>query len=50
MYKRQVDGRSLRPLIQGQPLPELPAFIETCQNSRLPSSFYGVRAGGYKFA
>ena len=45
-----VDGHSLRPLIQGRPLPELPAFIETCQNSRLPSSFYGVRAGGYKFA
>jgi arylsulfatase A-like enzyme len=45
-----ADGRSLLPLMNGQPLPELPAFIETCQNSREPSSFYGVRAGGFKFA
>jgi len=45
-----ADGHSLRPLMAGQPLPETPAFIETCQNSRLPSSFYGVRAGGYKYA
>ena len=44
------DGRSLRPLMYAQPLPELPAFIETCQNSREPSSFYGVRYGGYKYA
>ncbi len=45
-----VDGRSLRPLMSSRPLPEMPAFIETCQNSREPSSFYGVRAGGYKYA
>ena len=45
-----ADGRSLAPLMHGRPLPELPAFIETCQNSREPSSFYGVRAGGYKYA
>ena len=45
-----VDGRSLLPLMNGQPMPETPAFIETCQNSREPSSFYGVRAGGFKFA
>mgnify|MGYP001194310976 FL=1 len=45
-----ADGRSLRPLMDGRPLPETPAFIETCQNSREPSSFYGVRAGGYKYA
>jgi arylsulfatase A-like enzyme len=45
-----VDGRSLSPLMHGRALPEAPAFIETCQNSREPSSFYGVRAGGYKYA
>lgn len=45
-----VDGRSLLPLIHGQTLPELPALIETCQNSREPSSFYGVRYEGYKYA
>lgn len=45
-----IDGRSLAPFIQGEPLAEQPAFIETCQNTREPSSFYGVRAGGYKYA
>jgi arylsulfatase A-like enzyme len=45
-----VDGRSLAPLMQGDSLPEAPAFIETCQNSREPSSFYGVRFGGFKYA
>ena len=45
-----ADGRSLRPLMDGRALAETPAFIETCQNSREPSSFYGVRAGGYKYA
>ena len=45
-----ADGRSLVPLMRSHPLPELPAFIETCQNSREPSSFYGVRFGGYKYA
>lgn len=45
-----ADGRSLVPLMHGEPLPELPAFIETCQNSREPSSFYGVRYRGWKYA
>lgn len=45
-----ADGRSLVPLMQGRALPETPAFIETCQNSREPSSFYGVRHNGYKYA
>lgn len=45
-----ADGRSLVPLMHGDALPEVPAFIETCQNSREPSSFYGVRYGGYKYA
>jgi arylsulfatase A-like enzyme len=43
-------GRSLRPLMDGKALPPVPAFIETCQNSREPSSFYGVRHGGFKYA
>jgi arylsulfatase A-like enzyme len=46
----QVDGRSLVPLLRGERVPEVPAFIETCQNSREPSSFYGVRYGGWKYA
>jgi arylsulfatase A-like enzyme len=45
-----IDGRSLVPLIYGEKWPEEPAFIETCQNSREPSHFYGVRFGGFKFA
>jgi arylsulfatase len=45
-----ADGRSLVPLMEGAELSELPALIETCQNSREPSSFYGVRYGGYKYA
>jgi arylsulfatase A-like enzyme len=45
-----ADGRSLVPLMEGAALSELPALIETCQNSREPSSFYGVRYGGYKYA
>ena len=45
-----VDGRSLVPLMRGESLPEIPAFIETCQNSREPSSFYGVRYRGWKYA
>jgi arylsulfatase len=45
-----IDGRSLVPFIYGENLPEEPAFIETCQNSREPSFFYGVRSGGFKYA
>ncbi|HQF69724.1 MAG TPA: hypothetical protein PLH39_00430, partial [Promineifilum sp.] len=45
-----AEGRSLRPLMQGKALPAVPAFIETCQNSREPSSFYGIRHDGYKYA
>lgn len=45
-----VDGRSLTTLMTGEQLDDIPAFIETCQNSREPSSFYGVRAGGWKYA
>ena len=45
-----ADGQSLVPLMHGERRPEAPAFIETCQNSREPSSFYGVRYGGYKYA
>ena len=45
-----ADGRSLMPFIHGESLDELPAIIETCQNSREPSSFYGVRYDGYKYA
>jgi len=45
-----ADGRSLVPLMHGGLLSEVPAFIETCQNSREPSSFYGVRYGGFKYA
>ncbi len=45
-----AEGRSLRPLMQGNTLPAVPAFIETCQNSREPSSFYGIRHDGYKYA
>lgn len=50
MLPTTADGRSLLPLANGEELPELPALIETCQNSREPSSFYGVRFGGYKYA
>jgi arylsulfatase A-like enzyme len=45
-----ADGRSLGPSMHGDPLPPLPAFIETCQNSREPSTFYGVRYQGWKYA
>ncbi len=45
-----ADGRSLLPFVHGDTLEERPALIETCQNSREPSSFYGVRYGGYKYA
>jgi arylsulfatase A-like enzyme len=45
-----ADGRSLIPLLQGESVEPLPAFIETCQNSREPSSFYGVRHQGWKYA
>lgn len=45
-----ADGRSLLPMMRGEVLPEIPALIETCQNSREPSSFYGVRYDGYKYA
>jgi arylsulfatase A-like enzyme len=45
-----ADGRSLAPSMRGDPHPPLPAFIETCQNSREPSTFYGVRYQGWKYA
>jgi arylsulfatase A-like enzyme len=45
-----IDGLSLAPAIDGAAPPNLPAFIETCQNSREPSSFYGVRYEGWKYA
>lgn len=45
-----ADGRSLLPLVHGGTAEDVPAFIETCQNSREPSSFYGVRYNGYKYA
>ncbi len=45
-----VDGRSLRPLLDSAALDHVPAFIETCQNSREPSNFYGVRYQGWKYA
>lgn len=45
-----ADGRSLLPLVYGETLPDIPAFIETCQNSREPSTFYGVRSDGFKYA
>jgi len=45
-----ADGRSLTPLMHGEAPAEAPAFIETCQNSREPSTFYGVRYDGYKYA
>lgn len=46
----RADGRSLMPYMDGDSLPEIPAFIETCQNSREPSTFYGVRYQGWKYA
>lgn len=45
-----ADGRSLTPLMQDESLTPIPAFIETCQNSREPSNFYGVRYQGWKYA
>lgn len=45
-----VDGRSLTGMMTGESYSNEPAYIETCQNSREPSSFYGVRAGGWKYA
>lgn len=45
-----VDGYSLVPVMAGEDAADIPAFIETCQNSREPSSFYGVRYEGWKFA
>jgi arylsulfatase A-like enzyme len=45
-----IDGRSLVPALDGEVMTPLPAFIETCQNSREPSSFYGVRDRGWKYA
>ena len=44
------QGRSLAPLLDNRSLDHLPAFIETCQNSREPSDFYGVRYQGWKYA
>ncbi len=45
-----VDGRSITPLIDGQELPPLPAFIESCQNPSQPSDLYGVRTPEWKYA
>ncbi len=45
-----VDGRSIAPLINGQELTPLPAFIETCQNPSQPSDLYGVRTPEWKYA
>ena len=46
----RVDGRSLSPLMRGEPLAEAPAFIESCQNTSQPSSLYGVRYENWKYA
>lgn len=46
----EVDGRSLKPLLNGDTLPSQPAFIETCQNPTEPSDLYGVRTAGWKLA
>ena len=47
---QSVEGRDVMPLIQGESLPSLPIFIETCQNTQEPSDFYGVRTDDWKYA
>jgi len=44
-----LDGRTVTPLIEGQEMPPLPAFIETCQNPTAPSDLYGVRTAEWKY-
>ena len=45
-----LDGRTITPLMNGQELPPLPAFIETCQKPTEPSDLYGVRTAEWKYA
>jgi len=45
-----LDGRTVTPLIEGQELTAVPAFIETCQNPTDPSDLYGVRTEEWKYA
>lgn len=45
-----IDGRSVRPLLEGESMPDLPAYIETCQNPTEPADLYGVRTSEWKFA
>jgi arylsulfatase A-like enzyme len=45
-----LDGRTVIPLIEGQELTAVPAFIETCQNPTKPSELYGVRTEEWKYA
>lgn len=50
LIPKGIDGRSIRPLLEGGALPEEPAFIESCQNPREPSDLYGVRTAEWKLA
>ncbi len=45
-----VEGESVLPLIHGHVRPDVPVFIETCQNTREPSGFAGVRTRRWKYA
>jgi arylsulfatase A-like enzyme len=45
-----LDGRIITPLLEGKEMPEMPAFIETCQTPSQPSDLYGVRSKGWKYA
>ncbi len=45
-----LDGRSIFPLLNGEELETMPAFIETCETPSRPSDLYGVRADGWKYA
>lgn len=46
---QNINGRTVTPLIDGQKLTEVPAFIETCQNPTEPSDLYGVRTEEWKY-
>ncbi len=45
-----IDGRSLVPLLRGEKLEPLPAFIESWVTDAVLSSYYGVRTADWKYA
>jgi arylsulfatase A-like enzyme len=49
---QETDGRSLMPLIRGEPLPELPIILEACGKRLRDKSNWltGIRTKNYKYA